>query len=281
MIYKFKSNEIIDKEINLYYAFLTIKNDITENHCHDFYEFFFIVSGNVNHIINGNKRLVYENSITLIKPSDNHYFEKIDGAECKFVNIAITPDTFNSVIELLGYEINIMNIFINPTSLLLSDYQKMFILSELDIINTSNEKSIIKAKLLSIFIHVLSLFLSSALTKESNCMPIWLREITIKMRKKENIQKGINNLYSISGKSKEHVCREFIKFFGVSPTKWLNELKINYAKNLLTNTNMDVLNIALECGYENIGYFHRLFKQKFDTSPLKYRKLHSHIIMQE
>ena len=46
--------------------------------------------------------------------------------------------------------------------------------------------------------------------------------------------------------------------------------KINKAKNLLLSGNMTVQEVARILGFENVGYFCKLFKEKTGISPGKY-----------
>lgn len=40
---------------------------------------------------------------------------------------------------------------------------------------------------------------------------------------------------------------------------------------LLTTTNLSVLEVASRAGYENMSYFHRIFREKYGVTPKKYR----------
>ncbi|GMQ58198.1 AraC family transcriptional regulator [Vallitalea sediminicola] len=48
--------------------------------------------------------------------------------------------------------------------------------------------------------------------------------------------------------------------------------KMQKAKELLTDTNMSIIDIALDCGYSNGGKFAKAFKNEFNMTPSKYRK---------
>ncbi|SHH72406.1 helix-turn-helix domain-containing protein, partial [Clostridium grantii] len=48
-----------------------------------------------------------------------------------------------------------------------------------------------------------------------------------------------------------------------------------YAKNLLTNTNMSILDISMESGFENLSHFYHLFKKNFQVTPAKFRKINN------
>lgn len=51
----------------------------------------------------------------------------------------------------------------------------------------------------------------------------------------------------------------------------MQEKRLAQAAFLLKNTDRNVDDIAGAVGYENMGYFHRLFKDVFGVSPRHYR----------
>ncbi len=53
---------------------------------------------------------------------------------------------------------------------------------------------------------------------------------------------------------------------------YLNEMRIEQAKQLLEHTDSKVREIAVECGYQNINSFNRMFKKFTGTTPGEYRK---------
>ena len=59
---------------------------------------------------------------------------------------------------------------------------------------------------------------------------------------------------------------------GVSPYEYFMDTKMNYAANVLVNSEKSVKEVAYELGFEDENYFSRVFKQKFKTSPRGYRK---------
>lgn len=49
-------------------------------------------------------------------------------------------------------------------------------------------------------------------------------------------------------------------------------IRLEAASNLLLNSDLCIENIAREVGYENQGYFYRIFKEKYSMTPFQYRK---------
>ena len=58
---------------------------------------------------------------------------------------------------------------------------------------------------------------------------------------------------------------------GKTYTEHLQEKRLSQAAFLLKNTSLSVEEIAIAVGYENKSYFHRIFVEKFGTTPRKYR----------
>jgi AraC-like DNA-binding protein len=66
--------------------------------------------------------------------------------------------------------------------------------------------------------------------------------------------------------------REFTELFKTTPGKWLTQKRLHYAHLLLRTSKKHVNEIAYESGFENSTHFSRLFKEKFGTAPLQFRK---------
>ena len=60
--------------------------------------------------------------------------------------------------------------------------------------------------------------------------------------------------------------------FGVSPGKYIIDLRMTLAVELLTNTDLTIAEIAESCGYSDVLYFCRLFSHKQGIPPARYRK---------
>lgn len=64
----------------------------------------------------------------------------------------------------------------------------------------------------------------------------------------------------------------FTRHFGVSPKQYIIEMRIQKARQLLTEGAWSVSVISERCGFSNPYHFCRLFKQKTGTTPSEYRK---------
>ena len=66
--------------------------------------------------------------------------------------------------------------------------------------------------------------------------------------------------------------RTFKKHYGVTPKRYLLNLRLNKAKEQLDTHMMTVQEVAAHLGFENTPYFSRLFKKKMGVTPSRYRK---------
>ena len=81
--------------------------------------------------------------------------------------------------------------------------------------------------------------------------------------------------------SEKYFSRYFRNATGQTFTAYLNTIRMNHACQLLLETDDTVLEIALECGYENVSYFIRLFGNLMHCTPLQYRLSKQHRLKQQ
>ena len=62
----------------------------------------------------------------------------------------------------------------------------------------------------------------------------------------------------------------FQKFYGLSPIKYINKLKLNRAKELLSSGLYSVSESAYLSGFADVSHFSRFFKQNVGVSPINY-----------
>ena len=60
--------------------------------------------------------------------------------------------------------------------------------------------------------------------------------------------------------------------FGLTPNKYLTSLKIEYAKKLISTNYFSISQIAEMCGFSDIYYFCKVFKNETGTTPAKYKR---------
>lgn len=61
--------------------------------------------------------------------------------------------------------------------------------------------------------------------------------------------------------------REFARLYDAPPKKWINEERLKHARELLLHSGSNVNEIAYECGFENVSYFIKQYRQLYGTTP--------------
>ena len=82
----------------------------------------------------------------------------------------------------------------------------------------------------------------------------------------------IEELSEIIMVSADYFTKMFKKSIGKTPIDYINAIRVNRSMHLLIDTNKSMPEIAEAVGFCNANYFHRIFKQYMNTSPLAYRK---------
>lgn len=72
--------------------------------------------------------------------------------------------------------------------------------------------------------------------------------------------------------SESHFRKLFREFTGLSPIEYRNGLRIEHAKELLSQNTASVSEVALAVGIEDQFYFSRIFKEYEGISPIQYKK---------
>ncbi len=83
---------------------------------------------------------------------------------------------------------------------------------------------------------------------------------------------ALEDFAKLSHRSLSTFKRDFRKYYNQPPGKWLLQRRLDYSAVLLKNPALNVSQVALDCGFEDLSHFSRSFKEKFGTSPATYRK---------
>lgn len=91
---------------------------------------------------------------------------------------------------------------------------------------------------------------------------------------KENFHLPLNlaTLADICGYTPNHFRQVFTKSMGVSPQKHLENVRIQHAKYLLTQSEKSIAEVAYECGFSSQSYFSTLFKKYTLATPHEFRE---------
>lgn len=67
--------------------------------------------------------------------------------------------------------------------------------------------------------------------------------------------------------------KTFKEYTGFSPARYINEVRMTKAKELLTNTSMSIKEVAYNVGFNNHDYFFTAFRHTTGQTPAEYRAM--------
>ena len=86
---------------------------------------------------------------------------------------------------------------------------------------------------------------------------------------------NLNEVASMAAMNTSAFCRFFKEKSGKTFMEYVMDMRIEYACKLLIGNSMNISHIAVECGFNTISHFNKIFKRSKGITPLEYRKKYS------
>lgn len=80
----------------------------------------------------------------------------------------------------------------------------------------------------------------------------------------------LETLASIAGMNPKYFCRFFRQITQRTPIDYVNYYRIECAREQLSTTDMTITDAALNCGFNDVGYFIKIFKKYMGVTPKQY-----------
>lgn len=101
-----------------------------------------------------------------------------------------------------------------------------------------------------------------------------LKQIAIHINSDFNVRLKLKELADEVGISLQHLCYNIKEKFGLTFQELLYDSRCEYAAKLLLSTEERIIDISLECGFSDVKYFVKSFRQHFHLRPSEFRKAH-------
>lgn len=245
-------------------------------HKHEFYEIFLTLTDNMSHAIGDVDYRLPQGSLVFVRPWDIHSnhnpLEPHSYIQIGFTQ-KIAQDLFGYLgddynIELMGKEYPMPTIHLSS-----KDCSNLFhSLKKIETLNPDDKPTMCryyKELLLKIFIDYFAKYTNPS--SESD-VPKWLNDAMVYIQDQKLFVDGIEKCVAASGKSYKQFARCLKRYFGKTPSKYISDLRLGYAYNLLTTTNLSVTEIFYLCGFNSPSYFYKNFFDKYKKTPLEIRQ---------
>ncbi|MBQ3053043.1 MAG: helix-turn-helix domain-containing protein [Clostridia bacterium] len=251
-------------------------------HTHDYIEVVYMCSGQTTHIINGKKVVLKKGDLLFLSQNAKQEIYPAKQNDIA-INFIILPQFFDSTLTMISDEDTPLKSFIvdclknknSNTAFLLFEVADILPIQNLienliwTLLNTTqNKRKINQTTMELLFLQLLNYTDTLSYSNEKDHLSIeTLRYI------EENYRNGsLTELASYLHYDFAWFSREIKNRLGKTYTELVQEKRLSQACYLLKNTNINIDEISRQIGYDNISYFHRLFKNNYGITPLSYRK---------
>lgn len=240
-------------------------------HTHDFWELFYLTEGEVEHLINGHVVLLEKGDFVCVRPNDVHGYRCQEGKSYQMQCITVTDELFRKYLSLYsldydelhsGYETGIQyRLASKEFQEIVEEFKIVEHTRLLDEKQAKRHEAILLGECLKLFIN----------RKELKSLPDWISKIVETANSPEGMQMKVSDIYGYSCYGKTQCIKLFKQYMGVTPGEYFVDCKIRYARYLLINTDLSVLEICGRIGYDSLSHFDHVFRRKIGVTPLQYR----------
>lgn len=242
-------------------------------HWHDYFEAEFVYSGRGKHIVNNTSYELKRGSAYLLTPLDIHtVISDINDELClysiNFNEYALSEELLNTVLsapKMLKTEFD--------------ESEILYLIDELERLQCESNTGLLyrEAMLRSSFERICIMLLRNVTAQSEQGSMSSVTDTVIQKAVsyiKFNFRSNIS-LTKLSEKlaiTPNYLGEIFKKNMSVSFHEYLNNLRIDYAMNLLRNSTLNINEIAVESGFNSPSYFIEIFKHRTGKTPAQYRK---------
>lgn len=267
-------NTYIKPPYLFFYRYMQDRVQNDNMHTHDFYEIFLTVSDNYIHNANDERFILSKGSLVFVRAEDVHenLFSDIPQT---YVQLCFGKQVLNSMFDYLDSDFPTRAFLTDkfPPTVHLNNHDYTHLLKDfrkIELLNMDNSSEFnlyCKNLLITIFSKYFAAY-SSPIVKKS---PKWFADTMAAATKSYAFVDGMDEIVKISQKSYKQVSRCIKEYLGKTPSQYINDLRLNYAANLIRSTDLSVTDICFTCGFNNVGYFYTSFKNRYSQTPREMR----------
>ena len=253
-------------------------------HHHNFFEMFFVLEGHCIHQVGENKSILHAGDLCLIQPKVTHSLDVND--ESVIIDVLIRRSTFRQYFYSILRGDNLLSNFFMTT--LISkpgiDYLLFHAQNDPDLYYAFLElcsesfdqqayyNELLNAVLTKIFVLLLRRYMESCELPADHPADSDAALRFVRYIQDHSTDVTLTSLADAFHYSPEHASRTIRHTTGQTFSQLLTSIRLENAKQLLRDTSMNVLDIALQVGYEGSDQFIRAFRKHNQTTPSEYRR---------
>lgn len=244
-------------------------------HDHDYHEVFWVTRGRGEHLINERTTGLAAGTLHLIRPADRHLVKGLPGATLGIVNVAFPSRAWHEVRR--RYYAG------DPDCFEAEAGRRVWLLdvrAQARLAHWAEQLATLGRPRVALdgFLMELPQLRREAGAERDELVPEWLVRAQREIARPEYFAGGTPAFARLAGRSASHVARAAVRWLGQTPTELVNTARLDYSAQQLTTTARPILDIALDCGLNNLSHFYALFRRRFGVSPQRYRRRFQRIV---
>ena len=257
-------------------------------HSHSYVEMIYQIQGSTSHTINNREELTLKAGSLLLLGRGAEHSIRAAGRDDIAVNFILIPAFFDNAAISIGGS-NSLSLFLRnnlrrdepPCSHLVYDISDAPVVENLlenlimlELEGAPLQRQELQQKTLELLLHHLSgqsasLVVTGQKDREQAVV------LSVLSRIESDVQCTLSALAEEHGMELSSLSRLIRRHTGCTFTELLHTARFNRAVALLSDSALNVSDIAIAVGYENTAFFYRNFTKRFGCTPAEYRAAHS------
>lgn len=249
-------------------------------HCHDYVEVVYMCSGTTTHIVNGRTIRLQQGELLFLSQSARQEILRAEENDIA-VNFVVLPEFFHEALSIIGEEATPLRRFLldclfeqnsGPGYLLFQVSEDVPIQNLVEnlifslLYDTPNRRKVSQMTMTLLFLQLLGHTDKLAWDSQEETILQVLRYVD-----EHYVDGSLHEVAALLHSDVSSLSREIRRKSGKTYTELVQEKRLTQAAFLLRTTDRKVEDIALAVGYENISYFHRIFRKEYNASPRQFR----------
>lgn len=243
-----------------------------EEHSHEFGEIVIVSQGGGYNVVNDHARRVCAGSVFYLMPDDRHAFEEVN--DLGLTNVLFKmPERYRPLLRPANtHETDTPWEIGNATRRRVEQ-----LLSALSAEPGTFSLSLARSCFMEgVFLQIVALLCQARYTCHTGLsLDARARELVNYLRGNFTEQIDWDALAGKFGLSTRTLHRKIVDQTGLTPVRYLNQLRLTQAVDWLIHTRQSITDIAYASGFEDSNYFSTVFRMEYSLSPSQYRAQHA------
>lgn len=244
------------------------EKDFVQPHSHQTHQILYVLDGQGRCQLNEHTSPLKPDSMIVIPPHTEHSIlaaSKMTVLILEFSHLHVDADTREFLIKPVFKETKVWSLNLFVSSEIRQLLRKMLYEQSQESIEYKLGIKLLLSQLLFILMRTNQ---SMAQLDSNTLRSSWLKEYI------DSNFYQITSIEEMAGKmgiSSRYMNQMFTEVYDQTPMRYLTEVRLTRVKKMLTETDLDIVTICFEVGFESLSTFYRVFKKQVGVPPNRYR----------